>query len=435
VEYFSHMKEFHGYKREANSSRKIKGEGYGHVFFSFEQKGPLWKSCTYCEEKPKFPKAHLTLVHREEVLSNHPEIELNKPCPECDEMFYNIVDLDKHSRYTHGKSIRTYKCKFCALEFSDKNLKVQHYKKDHKDQMEAAGMPGIKNIPCPYCEIKLESKMYLKKHIFSKHTDKKSLHPELVPEHSCEICSQTFLYIGDKNAHMRLKHSEDSKCNICGKCYFNYQSLKKHHEAAHDSSVHMCDICSKEYKTKASLKLHIKTHSPSKGKSFKFKCDQCKEGKYQTEEALKQHMLDNHSGKQYICSQCPAVNRTATGRRLHELRMHSEKTVKCDHCDLMFARECDKKVHDRSTHIKKKDKLCPHCGEAFFFQISFEAHVKRHTDDRQFACDVCGKAFLLQRDLNTHILSHSKSFECDQCGKTFGRKTILREHMKSMHEA
>ena len=48
--------------------------------------------CPYCEKRVKSIEGHLTMLHREEVLKNHPEIELTKPCQKCDQLFFNFSD-------------------------------------------------------------------------------------------------------------------------------------------------------------------------------------------------------------------------------------------------------------------------------------------------------------------------------------------------------
>ena len=111
------------------------------------------------------------------------------------------------------------------------------------------------------------------------------------------------------------------------------------------------------------------------------------QGKHQKETSLQQHMDSVHK---YICSQCTAVFTSAEDLSIHEKRLHGEKTLKCDYCDMMFSLDCHKNLHMNNVHIKKKDKICPHCGEAFFKRSAFDVHVARHTDDRQCVCNECG---------------------------------------------
>ena len=44
---------------------------------------------------------HLSLKHRHIVLLSHPEIVFSKLCQECDLMFLDLKDLDKHAFGIH----------------------------------------------------------------------------------------------------------------------------------------------------------------------------------------------------------------------------------------------------------------------------------------------------------------------------------------------
>ena len=57
-------------------------------------------------------------------------------------------------------------------------------------------------------------------------------------------------------------------------------------------------MCSREFSTKVNLKRHLKTHDETFVQKVKFPCKLCKSGKYQSQESLQNHILEEHSGKE-----------------------------------------------------------------------------------------------------------------------------------------
>jgi len=414
-DYATHMKEHHGKKLKLEKTSDKWEEASG---------------CSYCgkEIKKNHFRQHLALLHREEVIQNHPDIEFNMPCQECDMKFLGVQDLDKHSNNVHDKSTREWKCHICSLKLNSKPLLAKHKKEQHPEDLLA------KQHQCPHCERTCSIESVLKTHIYNVHKDKRSLHPELTPNHACETCGEEFYDRASMRRHVLINHTDNCYCKLCSRYFSDDVALQKHQDSEHNSTTHICDICSKDFPSKQRLKAHIKRHEGSWRDKFRFACSQCTQGRYQTEEKLQEHMLNDHSGKEYICSQCPTVFATNAARSIHEKRNHTEKTIKCDHCEMMFSLQCHKNSHIRMVHIKKKDKICPHCGEGFSDKDTFEAHVNRHLDYRPHSCDMCGKTFLIERDLNTHMKTHTLPYQCDQCEVRVGSSEQLKDHIRRVHE-
>jgi len=101
----------------------------------------------------------------------------------------------------------------------------------------------------------------------------------------------------------------------------------------------------------------------------------------------------------------------------------------------MFAGQSIKNAHIKYKHSKKlKGKICPYCSKAFDYQPSFEAHVARHTDDRQYSCEECGKAFLTKKHLYVHKRGHTLPSACELCPKAFQFNALLEDHIRKVHE-
>ena len=427
----AHMKEFHGKTSNVKTSFVEKVVSNGHAV------------CPYCDKRIKgkyqcYFRSHLAITHREEMIKNHPDIELNRPCPDCDLMFLGVADLDKHTRNVHSKSTIEWGCQFCDAKFGTKGHLRIHRKDNHPEECLAAGIKSIFDTKqCPYCETKCNSSGSLNGHIFNVHKDKRENHPDLQADHTCEHCNEEFYGKQRLTKHILQKHTENSYCKHC---YRHFPSLEEHNREEHPQdehstpTTHVCDICSKEFQNKVMLKVHIKRHERGGARKSKFNCPHCKTGRYQKEELLEQHILENHSGKEYICSQCPMVFYTPQTRSNHEKRNHSEKNIKCDQCDMMFASQSYKNAHVKSVHIKEPNRICPHCGDGFTDKTVYEAHVNRHLDHRPHACDLCGKTFLTERDLKNHINSHTLPFQCDKCEVRTGSPMLLKDHIRVVHE-
>jgi len=411
--YRKHMRKYHGLAEKKSVEMNVRTQ------------------CPYCEKElanTYIFYSHVALLHREEAFKYHSEIEFKKECEDCNEKFYNICDLGKHTKLVHGKVTRKFRCNFCNDEFGDKGSLKTHRLMVHKSELFESGLSGfIKNIPCLYCDKMYSLKSQLNGHIFNRHKDKLNLHPEIKPKHSCVPCNESFFAKGDLTAHNALCHGEEFECNFCDMKFKHKATRNSHIELIHKNDTHICEICSNIFKTKSAIQAHMKRHSDQP--LYKYPCNQCTKGG-QSEESLQKHIETNHQGRQFMCSFCPSSFCSDQMRSLHESRLHSEKTISCDQCDKKFSKEYLLNAHVRNVHIKKKDKQCPFCKEEFYDVTTFKCHVNRHTDNRQFPCETCGKAFLTSRDLKKHLDVHLLPHPCHLCEKKFSSKGVLDDHIR-----
>ena len=393
------------------------------------------RNCQYCEKVLKTSttmKEHLAIIHRKEVLLNHPDIVLSTPCQNCDMMFFGIRDLDQHSRNAHNKSLRTWTCNICKDSFDNVSIYRKHRRDTHKDELLALGLKAGAESKCAYCD-KILKECYLKRHIFNVHKDKRYLHPEIPILYSCTECDEQFCDQAAMKRHQAMFHTQSVECQVCSKLCLSELALKSH-MLSHSKDVHICHICCKEFNTKSKFKAHLKIHDSTQKSNYRFVCNLCKTGRYHNEETYQKHILDDHSGKVYICSHCPMNFSNIAARQIHEKRNHTEKTIMCDHCDMMFSLMCHKNAHIKSVHIKAKNKICPHCGQGFAGKHQYEAHVNRHTDTRENPCELCGKAFLHETHLRMHMKTHTLPYQCDQCETRVSSGSLLQEHVRKVHE-
>ena len=384
-------------------------------------------TCSYCRKtvKSHLMTSHLAVNHRDKVISNHQEIQLSKPCHECDLRFYGLMDLKKHTTEVHGHSIREWKCKKCGISFPSSKLYRFHFKEEHESD--------IPRIKCPYCKY-TSNRITINNHIYNTHKDMRKLHPEIAARYKCDHCEETFHGKGSKGNHMKVKHTANAVCPECSKVCPSIISLQ-HHMQGHLGNQFVCELCSKGFKLKDYLQRHVdRVHNGVKIRpGCQFRCSLCTTGNFATIEKLEKHILACHSGLEYLCLQCPKSFANTDLRRIHEQNRHGDKTEKCEACDMMFTTKMTLKHHMKQVHMKVKDKVCTYCGQAFFHSNVFQAHVNRHENNRPWKCEMCGKGFLTQRHKKTHMDRHNLVHKCDQCEEKRGSWTDLQRHMRKMH--
>ena len=406
---------------QTNRPKKFRGPKYTISERKIKDK------CSYCKKivYRHFLTDHLTLKHREIVLLQHPEIVMSKPCQECDLMFFSLKDLGKHSWRIHGHSLKESKCKTCQVSFESRKLYKTHHSKVHKQS---------KTIDCQYCKYKSETTDRLNNHIYNTHSNKTYLHPEIKALHVCKHCNKQFYWKNAKTTHIKLAHTANSVCPKCSKVCVNIVSLELH-MLNHENNQFVCELCSKSFKIKRYLKIHV--DSFHNGKKFSptciYRCKLCSKGNFSSEEVLQKHILDNHSGVEYRCSECQKVFANTDARRRHKQTMHGEKTEKCDECDGMFRTNVLLRCHIRIVHNKVKDKICPLCGQEYYNKAVLQTHIDRHENNRQWKCEYCDKRFLTHRAQKSHMDRHNLAYQCSQCEKKKGSTDELNEHTRRVH--
>ena len=205
------------------------------------------------------------------------------------------------------------RCKTCGENFQNKRERLKHRQIKHSNELEVLGIPtGKKDQSCPYCNKMYEKQVgrsgrgrfrqTLEKHIFKAHKSKLHLHSDITPEVQCDECDNEFYNLIEFNRHRKLAHGEKAICQVCSKVTKSKIAMDIHMKV-HANEVHICKVCRLEYKCLAYLKNHYSRMHETKGET-PFSCKLCYYKRAQTEEKLNKHMLENHSGVKYICTQC-----------------------------------------------------------------------------------------------------------------------------------
>ena len=114
-------------------------------------------------------------------------------------------DGNKKKKIKMKKAQSTFQCSICKLEFSTKQLMLEH----------------------------------------------RSKHTKLF---KCKTCSESFYTEEKLNKHLE-KESHNYPCEICGKVLVSKASLQRH-KVVHGEKNHICDVCNRAFKTARDMKNH-----------------------------------------------------------------------------------------------------------------------------------------------------------------------------------
>lgn len=122
--------------------------------------------------------------------------------------------------------------------------------------------------------------------------------------------------------------------------------------SASESGEFCCLLCNKIFAKKCYLTQHNKTaHVGSKP----FKCPKCGK-KYDTNEALNEHLSKHTDVKPFMCKQCPKAFVHKTDLKRHEILHQAEKPHVCEMCGKGFIRN-DHLVKHIQSHKKKMERM------------------------------------------------------------------------------
>ncbi|XP_013118395.2 zinc finger protein 626 [Stomoxys calcitrans] len=279
----------------------------------------------------------------------------------------------------------------------------------------------------------------------------------------CEICKKFFYEINRYEGHIKQVHEGVSKpysCQVedCNKTYSKYKNLTYHiaenHMAKDQEEVYKCEECNEKiFKTNETLRQHIRNqHARSKddpkvkdGDSFGENnkaqtgsiCDQC--GFIAAHQyTLAQHIKNKHMEAQKVkCEYCPKVFKSQSYLKYHMLSHNpaSKKPFQCTECPMAFGRRTLLNIHKR-THLNYNERLkCDFegCNVRFVKPADKRLHMRLvHLKVKKHVCDFCGEAFGAMQTLRHHRYIHTgeKPYKCSVCGQGFRQHTAMKTHRK-----
>lgn len=365
------------------------------------------------------------------------ELEKDVKCEYCFQIFKSQQEY-----FDHRKGDRTsFECKICGKVLPFKaHLMVHMRKHDNNSQEEflpykesdktkaqssesitldgAGNYRSSKHIKCDMCGLTVSNIPILKTHMLihtgeyaykccvcGERTHSIAKQSSHLATHlksgkvQCKICNIRFETRSDLSRH-QLTH--EFKCSICGKAFPNKTSRVFHYKMAHKDDILKCEICGKLFSSEEELAPHLKYHR----NRAKTQCTIC--GLFVTR-------LDNH-----VLS--------------HSQRSEDSKMYVCDQCPKQFKQKLSFQRHLR-THSEEKPYACMECPKRFARSGGLRRHMTTHTQEKPFVCSICGKACSQMGNLRIHMQIHKgcSLVQCKICGETFPYKNSLQEHMKITH--
>ena len=398
-------------------------------------------NCSNQNDLKKHMKTHEETQDNQELVikgSSKKEDDLKCRFVDCLVEGANLRELIDHMlAFHHGEEK---KCAMCSTVPADRNKLRLHYYGVHLK---------LKPYVCKKCGISFGKKSGVQRHLKEGVCDKNGLREgetindwidtdevmdkldiandtqptvkEFKPKFYCEPCSQGFRYQWSYDKHIRSVHEglREHQCADCGKFFQSASVLNKHMKTQHYPVAKCipCSKCDKQFKSISALHSHLRTvhelfvvwvpqelNQPDPKETIPedkilpevqscpaLECD------FQTQslKALKEHQLDEHSGRPY----------------------------QCEKCGLAFLKQFNLKKHVDSVHLGVRGHMCDKCGQGFYKKSVMVRHQKTS----------CSGNPQYTNATKNEVGKHKKSFNCSECASSFNHIESLQLHMAKTH--
>ncbi|XP_073829035.1 uncharacterized protein [Musca autumnalis] len=179
----------------------------------------------------------LTIHKRVHYLESDSSVKLALACPDCDQLFNKLAQLNQHIESVHFPD--GFVCKICNRKLSSLSLLERHMIKVHLDRP----------FNCVQCGKNFSDPVTYEEHVISHNSHKL---------HKCHICGRKYSTEFFLTEHMR-NHKEQipKKCVVCGKVTLRITQHMKIH-TPRPKRLLSCSVCGKVFNFSSGLSHHFK---------------------------------------------------------------------------------------------------------------------------------------------------------------------------------
>ena len=350
----------------------------------------------------------------------------------------NLRELIDHMlAFHHGEEK---KCAMCSTVPADRNKLRLHYYGVHLK---------LKPYVCKKCGISFGKKSGVQRHLKEGVCDKNGLREgetindwidtdevmgkldiandtqptvkEFKPKFYCEPCSQGFRYQWSYDKHIRSVHEglREHQCADCGKFFQSASVLNKHMKTQHYPVAKCipCSKCDKQFKSISALHSHLRTVH----ELFVVWVPQELNQPDPKETIPEDKILPE-------VQSCPALEcdfqtQSLKALKEHQLNEHSGRPYQCEKCGLAFLKQFNLKKHVDSVHLGVRGHMCDKCGQGFYKKSVMVRHQKTS----------CSGNPQYTNATKNEVGKHKTSFNCSECASSFNHIESLQLHMAKTH--
>ena len=398
-------------------------------------------NCSNQNDLKKHMKTHEETQDNQELVikdSSKKEDDLKCRFVDCLVEGANLRELIDHMlAFHHGEEK---KCAMCSTVPADRNKLRLHYYGVHLK---------LKPYVCKKCGISFGKKSGVQRHLKEGVCDKNGLREgetindwidtdevmdkldiandtqptvkEFKPKFYCEPCSQGFRYQWSYDKHIRSVHEglREHQCADCGKFFQSASVLNKHMKTQHYPVAKCipCSKCDKQFKSISALHSHLRTVH----ELFVVWVPQELNQPDPKETIPEDKILPE-------VQSCPALEcdfqtQSLKALKEHQLNEHSGRPYQCEKCGLAFLKQFNLKKHVDSVHLGVRGHMCDKCGQGFYKKSVMVRHQKTS----------CSGNPQYTNATKNEVGKHKKSFNCSECASSFNHIESLQLHMAKTH--
>jgi len=183
------------------------------------------------------------------------------------------------------------------------------------------------------------------------------------------------------------------------------------------------------------------------GKHVSCTVDNCHEKLDNTWKCVRSHLKEMHPSYGILCKICNEMYFSEEALKSHTKTTHM-KNIKCDFpgCEMSYSSAAKLRVHQQAHGQeagKTRDFVCNQCGQAFFKSTLLKSHIRyvhegyrslAEKSDKIITCEKCGESLRECRYRYHKKRCHSaEKHDCPECNKSFNHRDFLVTHMTQSH--